>query len=697
MLDFEPHYRQHIGMPSGATMCRICYKEIKNSERDMNGFHTHCHMDNIFKCYTCNIVFNNISQFAYHKLKTHNGRLINATGDYLCFYCEKSSPDLLNINDHIIHCRENKTENVKENENELVLEKIDTVNVNEKVKRKRNKDMQGEKIPPPSNNVLFTCLKPNCNLIFQSFPVFKYHYREHFEIGNQYMCWQCCKPFFNINTLRIHQVKGNCRTPGMFKCFFCTDKFDDLQCLSIHKFTMHNGELICKNKKNILCAFCKITTDIDNFKNHLVKCQLKNNKTNEYIMTKNNRTMTRPTAVSTSTIINKKTRYSSFKCECCTKVCVTAAALSSHKKIHDPNRRKKGINNQMNNTTIQSKEYQELANISDNKETDTIKNTSKSRTARGNQINETNNLDDTHFCVNCPKQFNTRKGLAKHRSVCPKLKNIPKKDPPKKYYCTQCHEYFTHLGFAEHWRIIHGIRLSSKRRCPCNKCPYLFMYKIALLMHKEHVHGEIHNTLDITNSEAVDCETMIPSSLPENNVEVLMETNEEDCSIKTEYLENTDKLMDIKVQYEDVDGELGNKIDNNVHDQYTSNNNDDINMENNDMSNFSSVNQNSFESNDYEMALKDPIINKDECILVNANEINDNNKDTVCQTEIADQKVIMMDFSETEECQNGLVKPIEINDTQNVDEIVNANEIINPVIESVENQKINEYDTPVLM
>ncbi|XP_025196234.1 zinc finger protein 493-like [Melanaphis sacchari] len=96
-----------------------------------------------------------------------------------------------------------------------------------------------------SRQKIFTCLKPSCNLIFQSFKVFRKHYREHFKLQNGLVCWKCRKIFKDKGKIRRHQSKvKNCHTSDMYKCSKCPDKFDDMQSLSIHKFTFHDGVLV---------------------------------------------------------------------------------------------------------------------------------------------------------------------------------------------------------------------------------------------------------------------------------------------------------------------------------------------------------------------------------------------------------------------------------------------------------------------
>jgi len=88
------------------------------------------------------------------------------------------------------------------------------------------------------------------------------------------MCWQCCVPFPNFQELRIHQSRTKCRTPGMFKCFQCSERFDDLESFSVHKLKFHDGHLVPRkiNNKSITCAFCQNKILISSYKNHLKSC-----------------------------------------------------------------------------------------------------------------------------------------------------------------------------------------------------------------------------------------------------------------------------------------------------------------------------------------------------------------------------------------------------------------------------------------
>ncbi|CAI6343588.1 unnamed protein product [Macrosiphum euphorbiae] len=590
--DFTPHYRRHIGLSSHAVMCRRCYQEIKKTDRDASGhYHIRCRTVNLFKCYSCSVIFNSMEEFAYHKLKSHNGRLMNCFGNYLCFHCEKSAPDLTTIIEHTKHCLENQANNITEygmklkepTENETDLLPVKKSPLKNVLERKRG---NMKKIPRSSTHILFTCLKPSCNLIFQNFNVFKFHHREHFELGNTLMCWQCCVPFSSLNNLRGHQVKGNCRIPGMFKCYECSEQFDDLQSLSIHKFTLHDGDLISnkKNNKNLICAYCHKGILIHNFKSHLIACQYNNVETNSKIIPK-----------SKTTYIKKY--KGPYKCMICNKVCLTAAALSSHVKIHNPSPPKKIVKERMSNTSLRTDadyglgnlsgpnvkaEYLEMVNTckrepeepnenstahfdeeiesiiemataDENNEID-AEMTTLSDHYLSNETTESVNYDAyTIKCTNCPRKFKSNSGLARHWQFCDQQN--PSKTKPQRYYCTKCKKYFTRLTFFQHWRVYHGKRLPyhKYRRYSCKQCPFKFMYHIALIMHIEHEHGVKDDTVAVTsNATPINCEVVLPiisgsTSLANNIFETTSIANNipETTSMASSIQETTSKVNNI--------------------------------------------------------------------------------------------------------------------------------------------------------
>jgi hypothetical protein len=743
LKDFTPHYRQHIGMPSGVMLCLRCFQENKISERDVNGFHTRCCTLNIFKCFTCNIIFNTMAEFASHKLKTHNGRLINSSGNYLCFYCEKSSPDLMKMNEHIKHCRENQMKNVKDNVTDNCMkheepQESETMLLNDKKNEyKRGKD---KKIPRSAQHLLFTCLKPSCNLIFQNFAVFKFHHREHFEIGNKLMCWQCCSPFSNLNGLRMHQVKGNCRTPGMFKCFECTEVFNDLQSLSIHKYTIHDGDLIAnkKNKKTIICAFCKNEISIHNFKNHLVKCQYKIEK----------KVLPKPHLI-------KKTKYSNSKCVYCGKVCLTAAALSSHIKIHSPKSlQKKDARKRLSNTSMKSKVPYELVNTSKIEGEDSnqiLSSTSQSndtltsdyemantsdggkdmyevinQTSSGSsQSNEMANdyemfpfVDNYYLCIKCPKKFSSKNGLIKHWNICSSVSTMKSsmKNVPHNYYCTKCKEYYTRLSFVEHWKIHHGRRLPYHKfkRFSCTKCPFKFMYKIALLMHDEHVHGGPENSENITvETTHSDNDVMLPvisntTSLANCNaedIERLIESDKGFFNGKIEYEGTTNTILDIPEELNNENDHDINEQNNDSNDlrnneeQDISNNNDDNNSDYVDVHNIQNVDTVIDELNYNKNKISPEQLPSEDLLMVNnSNEMDC--KSEVITFEVNDKnEVATVDNNEKditslteEDIQICIDNMLSTNNSQHL----NENEIINIVqklpISSDENKETNESE-----
>jgi len=158
---------------------------------------------------------------------------------------------------------------IEKNETKLPIEKRNNKNKFEcKTRNKRN-------IKPPSTHKIYTCLKPSCNIIFESFDAFKLHHRKHFGYGKKLICWLCCVPFSSLSELSIHQMRTDCCTPDKFKCYECSEEFNDLEDLGIHKFTIHNSDLILRkknSKKTIKCLYCQKGIVIYNFKKHLHKC-----------------------------------------------------------------------------------------------------------------------------------------------------------------------------------------------------------------------------------------------------------------------------------------------------------------------------------------------------------------------------------------------------------------------------------------
>jgi len=326
--DFMPHYQLHIGMSSSAVMCKRCYQEIEKSDFSANGCHVQCREVNPFKCYTCNIIFNNMGEFAFHKLKKHNGRLMDSESNYLCLYCEEYSPELPNVIGHIKSCLEGQSKNVSHTIRLKMpaIDKTKLIPIAEKTQKKnapvQRKKRNKKNFLRTSKMALFTCLKPSCNLIFQSYLVFKKHYRLHAGIRKKNMtCWQCCNSFDSLNALRIHQIRDICRIPGMFKCGKCPENFDDVQSLSIHKYIFHDGDFIAAvRKKNIKCPFCKLEINYNGFKSHLIACQNKKKSTSKSIKT-------------TKCTNNLNGAY---KCGICDKTFGAAVSLSNHSRIHKP-------------------------------------------------------------------------------------------------------------------------------------------------------------------------------------------------------------------------------------------------------------------------------------------------------------------------------------------------------------------------
>jgi len=658
--DITPHIKQHMGMPPGAILCHQCFQENKLSERDINGYHTTCRINNLFKCYACNMIFHNMGEFATHKLKQHKGQLKDYNGNYLCLYCEISSSDMMMIIEHQKYCREFQNKKDQENyENECDRNNYiepsrettllsDNINITKQV----NKRAKGIRLPCSSKYMLFTCLKPSCNLIFINFSVFKCHHREHFGLGNELMCWQCCSPFTNLNFLRMHQVKGGCRTPGMFKCYECSIDFDNLQSLSIHKYTIHDGKLLMskKSKKIIMCVFCDNEINISDFKIHLINC--KANVKN--IVYKN----------------PQRRKKFGHKCSVCEKNCLTAAALTSHEKIHIPSTGKVA-NKRMNNTSIKSQNDQ-LVGVLDNTKINDEINQPTSSTYQSNDTSMSVGTDEDgfYYCTKCPKKFNSKKGLSAHFKFCfkPKLKlNLP-----RNYYCSECEEYYTRINFGHHWKTVHGIKLPyNKKRFSCNKCNYKFVYKVALTMHIEHVHCEVKNSA--TNNETLNSNVIMYPIVSET----LLITDEDNYN--GQYEENANNCG-----IQGNNDEQENKINCNT---YQIDNDKEVEISNDDNTEKVKNNAQSItQIKNCEMEIEKTIINQDLIEVDSTNEMENNDED-IDYENCADEEIITINDDENNtsdevdsfHCSDEMV---DINATQNN---TNEKEIIHPAFTSKEN------------
>lgn len=705
--DFTPHYRQHIGMPSGVMLCRICYQENRKTERDVNGDHLHHSTENLFKCYLCNIKFNNMAKFAIHKLKTHNSRLINSAGNYLCFYCEKSSPDMMKINEHIKNCRRNQKDQYAEesdSEDEVIVNQSnetslfdDKSNVKKEYYEPKNtepkntepKNTEPKNTEPLNNSVvqraskhlLFTCLKPHCNLIFQSFQLFKAHYREHFHIGNTLMCWQCCRPFDSLNALRMHQGKGPCRTPGMFKCHVCFEEYDNLQSLSIHKYTIHNCEVIC-NKKTMTCPFCKVLYNINIYKKHLIECSPKSNKK-----------VTQPKVKPKPKSKLNKTAIFSGKCVDCGKICLTRAALANHIKIHEYPATKKVMKRMVVNKAVNNEEVPKPINVGDNEETDEVMNPSSSVSLNNTAVDnsESKNFDmylfenDSYSCLKCPKKFASKSGLIGHWAYCSKVGSKPNlnKVLSDKYYCTNCKENFTRMGFSDHMRLVHGKRLAFNRhkRFCCSACNSKFAYKIALVMHKEHAHGIPGSSEGIKPiNTAGECIVVMPiisqaTSLANYNAATSEEENSNDLHAPIDINEDDNQNMELMDVSELPENENKFNTSNNVDEQGIHNNNGENIKDNIDEHTEQCVTEDNTESKDNDTVLDEQLHGKsNDCEMSMEDHLNDESND--CEITAEDQL-----HDESNDCEMPLEDQLQ-DGVIVITESDNEVEVDNPVEES---------------
>jgi len=285
---FMVHFRKHLGVGPGTKICTVCFKE---EFQFANVAHVHSDTAYLFKCYTCNIILGNMKLFVEHKFKIHRCALQTYFGNYLCFHCEKWSPDRILVTNHIKNCRTDQIKNLKRK-----------IVVKPKVIKKYKKNLSVNK-----DKGLFACLKPTCKQIFRSFSSFKIHYRKHFRVRNQLFCWNCCTMHPN-KALPIHKAKGDSHSNVAFKCIECSTTFDDIETFSVHKYTIHDGCLNSRSTK-FRCMLCKKMTTIIRFKSHLIRCQLKK--------------------------LKKIKANINEKCNVCGKCCRKAQGMSNHLKSHE--------------------------------------------------------------------------------------------------------------------------------------------------------------------------------------------------------------------------------------------------------------------------------------------------------------------------------------------------------------------------
>lgn len=287
--DILPHYYNHAVESSRTQLSRLCFPSYKRNETRTYNLKI-CGLRNIMhrtlKCYECNITFKTMREFTQHKLQNHDCIIRHNTGKYICIHCGISSVEMSFFETHLNVCvkRLFVKRKIKEyNTNNQQSELNNTTNSSRGTKRSKNQivklETKKEKIGIFKNDMLFTCLNPSCKLIFTSYNTFKNHYRQHFNIEkNSSMCWQCFTPFNRICDLRTHKASNYfCYNHDLFKCQECSEEHDDLETLSVHKFIVHDGELInYKHRIYIGCKYCKTQVIVTDLKNHLTNCYMCN-------------------------------------------------------------------------------------------------------------------------------------------------------------------------------------------------------------------------------------------------------------------------------------------------------------------------------------------------------------------------------------------------------------------------------------
>jgi len=276
-----PHYRHHIVLHFGETLCRVCRRSYQRNVDKICEFDecgsNNISINNVIKCYDCDIVFQTMLDLTRHKLEKHDCVFKHSTGKYICLHCDMASNNMTMIVTHSNGCFANSL-----NFERYINKKHRQRSTANSSKGERNtqgvlipKNIKKKNIVNTKNHMLFACIKPSCKKIFISFGTFKNHHRKHFEIQNKLlMCWQCLAQFDSVKCLRMHQ-KTICRKPDIFACNECSKKHNDLEALSIHKYIFHDGDLkYSKRVKGnfINCKYCKQQTNVNTLKKHLIMC-----------------------------------------------------------------------------------------------------------------------------------------------------------------------------------------------------------------------------------------------------------------------------------------------------------------------------------------------------------------------------------------------------------------------------------------
>lgn len=249
--DFDQHYIKHLGVAPGAVICRLCYTENKESYTNLP--HIQNCNQNVFVCYMCRVLFENMAQIAHHKLKYHKGRLV-VNGTISCLHCEFQSDDMLFVSRHEKDCRKKQIENA--------VNQTETTNENSR---------RPYKYIITKNMKFFICKQ--CDEIFGSLINFKKHILGHL-VGRKkmFMCWKCLKPQDSRSALLSHQRSDDCNLgPEFLKCNTCGEHFHNIETFSVHRYTKHDA-LYLYEYPTIPCPFCKIEFAMKDLKDHLNIC-----------------------------------------------------------------------------------------------------------------------------------------------------------------------------------------------------------------------------------------------------------------------------------------------------------------------------------------------------------------------------------------------------------------------------------------
>lgn len=189
----------------------------------------------------------------------------------------------LNTTENVIEITLDNEGNMDNTVNDLNTNNLNNSNTNLLAENPPNVDNKNRRWKPMHKYSLFTCLEPNCNMIFKCFTSFQLHYRKHFTSDPFFMCWGCCSTYNSRKDLLQHKKLANCSTTGLFYCYQCHNVFSDIQSLSIHKMTVHNGKLEVMKNAITSCPICKKLVSKKSFQIHVTNCNKNNNSNKNYL------------------------------------------------------------------------------------------------------------------------------------------------------------------------------------------------------------------------------------------------------------------------------------------------------------------------------------------------------------------------------------------------------------------------------